>query len=255
MRHHIYAIPMKEWSEMISAVADLLWPIIILVIAIMFRDTIRDLAHRLKRGKLLGQELELEKSITQLNIQATASYNTVPLAMSELEKPSYHDTTEDILKIAAASPTAGLMKLSADIERELRHFTGSGGHHTYVNIRSPRQVVEYWQKKGLLPAVVVASTRSFFDVRDNIVHGYSANPKDVMRVIDSGMTILKTLHALPHEVNTVYHTGVDLYADKECKERRQDVSGIILETLSPGGAVKTKRISPPPELITKKEDK
>ncbi len=44
------------------------------------------------------------------------------------------------------------------------------------------------------------------------VHGHTASDDDILRAIDSGVTILRALQAIPHEVNIVYHPGVAIYS-------------------------------------------
>jgi hypothetical protein len=62
--------------------------------------------------------------------------------------------------------------------------------------------------------------------------------------IDSGMTILNALRAVPHETNVVYHPGVPVYSDPEAKQEMPGVKGLIPETRSPGGFSKSYRIFP-----------
>jgi hypothetical protein len=50
------------------------------------------------------------------------------------------------------------------------------------------------------------------------------------------------LNSLPIEVNRVYHPGVDVFSDAACTKPYPGVKGIILETTSPGGVIKTKQI-------------
>jgi hypothetical protein len=49
---------------------------------------------------------------------------------------------------------------------------------------------------------------------------------------------------MPNEVSVVFHPGVDLFSDATCTKPILDAKGVILETTSPGGVVKTLRIFP-----------
>ena len=53
----------KLISELVGALANLLWPIVVLIIALKFRPEIRIFINRLKKGKLLGQEVELDLTL------------------------------------------------------------------------------------------------------------------------------------------------------------------------------------------------
>jgi hypothetical protein len=56
---------MKDTAEMIRALADFAWPVVALVVARMFQDDLCQILKRLRRGKLFGQEVELDQSITE----------------------------------------------------------------------------------------------------------------------------------------------------------------------------------------------
>jgi hypothetical protein len=67
---------------------------------------------------------------------------------------------------------------------------------------------------------------------------------DVISAIDSGITLLKLLYALPIERNVVYNLGVKIYLEESCTNIIADTKGVILETTSPGGSQKNFRIFP-----------
>jgi hypothetical protein len=67
---------------------------------------------------------------------------------------------------------------------------------------------------------------------------------NVLRALDSGLTILRALRAIPHEVHVVYHPGVELFADAELTQQLPNVRGVILESTSPDGATTHLRIFP-----------
>ena len=54
---------MKDIAELLKAIAALLWPVLSFVALIAFRGELKGLLARLRRGKVLGQEIELEALI------------------------------------------------------------------------------------------------------------------------------------------------------------------------------------------------
>ena len=64
---------MKAWAELVQAVAALLWPVSLFVILLIFRRPIQDLLSRLRRGKVLGQEIELAEFTSNRGSQVLAS--------------------------------------------------------------------------------------------------------------------------------------------------------------------------------------
>jgi hypothetical protein len=91
---------------------------------------------------------------------------------------------------------------------------------------------------------MLGSLRLFSDVRNKIIHDQAATDDDILGAIDSGITILKAVNALPNEKNVVYHTGVDIFLDEGCIDKIQGAKGLILQTTSPGGAIRSHRIFP-----------
>jgi hypothetical protein len=182
-------------ANLIKAIAALLWPILCFAAVFLFKGEIRGLLHRLKKGKLFGQELELEASLNQLNASAVAAASEVselPSIEPGLEPKSVNpDAVRDILKLVATSPKAALVTLSAAIEKEARDVVAVRGHlkgRTHLGLRDA--VAEISTTVGL-PQHVTGSLQWFSDVRARIVHGHDATEDDVLRAVDSGITILK----------------------------------------------------------------
>ncbi len=58
---------MSDWANLLRAIAALLWPIFAFVALFLFRREIRKFLNRIKRGKLFGQEVELEEELKRLD--------------------------------------------------------------------------------------------------------------------------------------------------------------------------------------------
>jgi len=81
-------------------------------------------------------------------------------------------------------------------------------------------------------------------VRNEIVHGGHTTHDDVFAALDSGIAILRALYAVPRETRVVFYADVPVYADSKAEQKRDDVHGVILESTSPGGSRKCRRIFP-----------
>ena len=68
---------MKEAAELIKAIATLLWPILGFVALIIFRVQIAKAISRIKKGKFLGQEVELGEDSEKLRKSATEASEEV----------------------------------------------------------------------------------------------------------------------------------------------------------------------------------
>ena len=211
---------MKETAELISAIASLLWPMFAFTALFVFKKQIGDLVGRIKRGKLLGQEIELSESLNRLEESAVAVAKEVaalpaPPANLEVERESTDDDQiKIVLQEAARSPKAALILLASDIEKEARQLLASVGHLKGQRYVPLSQAIDVLSKQfGGLPGHIPTSLKFFWDARNRLVHGGEADSEEILRAIDSGVTILKALQAFPRETNVVYHPGVTVYRD------------------------------------------
>ncbi|MGO9244254.1 MAG: hypothetical protein ACLQDC_05715 [Verrucomicrobiia bacterium] len=239
---------MSQFAELLKAIAALLWPLLGFTAVFLFRAQLRDVIGRLKKGKFFGQEVELEASLRKLDMSATAAASEVsklPQTKGD-EGEAVQGSTEDgeIIDLAARSPKAALVALSATLEKEARDVLAVSGHlkgRSHVPFREA--IAEIESKKLLLPHVS-GSLKQFWEVRNRIVHGHGATDDDVLRAIDSGMSILRALRAVPRQTFTVLHPGVPVYSDADGKTLIASAKGVILEGTGPGGVEKTRMIFP-----------
>lgn len=241
---------MKEYADLISAIATLLWPLFAFATLFSFKKQIATLLERLKKGKVFGQEIELSESLAKLDESAATVAKEVAAIPITATSPSVNNTktiddAREILREAVHSPKAALLLLASDLEREARQLLASVGHlkgrrHVPLN-----QAIEVLDKQfGGLPGHIPSSLQFFWEARNKLIHGGEASEEDILRAIDSGITILKALKVFPREVNVVYNPGVDIFYDPLCRNKIEGVKGVILENESPGGTTKTFRIFP-----------
>jgi hypothetical protein len=242
---------MKNTIDLLRAISTLLWPAFAFWIFFTYKEEIRSLLRRIKKGKLFGQEIELEDSLQRLQEAAKkAATEVLPTEEFRLEENKHaliediSDPVNKILEETARSPKAALLLLASECEKEVRRLLVSTGWHGGQQIRSIRQGFDILSQLEVLPTSVASSVRLFSDMRNRLIHGQDATDDDILRAIDSGITILKALKSIPHEINIVYDPCAELFSDAEGKNRIPDVCGLILETTSPGGTSKQHRIFP-----------
>jgi hypothetical protein len=243
---------MKDWAELIRSIAFLLWPILASVVLFLLKHQIRDILGRLRRGKVLGQEIELEQSLRELDASAQAAASESPLFVQvpdigktgDVQNRESDDLVRRVIEEASKNPKIALILLASELEREVRQLLASMGLLGTARSVSLFQYIRTLEERGALPNHLVGSVRNFWHLRSKLVHGHEASPDDIVRAIDSGLTILRTIRAIPHEVNVVYHPGVEVYGDAEGREVRPGIKAVVLQTTSPGGAKKTLRVHP-----------
>jgi hypothetical protein len=203
-------------AELISALASLAWPVITLTIICLFRTELGALLTRLRKGKLLGTEFELDElQAKAITAEAMAGLPTIsarpsvtrnwetdspPEAATGPEPPAYRfqldarsaqDAIEEVLREAARSPRLGLMLLSSKIERAARELGG-------LDVSRDRPVplgavISVLVRTEQIPSEAAEALNLFNQVRNRIVHGHDADDDEITRAIDSGTRLLRLL--------------------------------------------------------------
>lgn len=242
---------MSDLATLLQAFAALLWPIFAFTALLVFRAQIADLAKRLKKGKLLGQEIELNEALDRLDRSAASieqEFAVLPVLVSDAqtkeEQVAEESAVRNILSEAARSPKAALILLASELEKLARQILASTGHLQGRRFVPVQQAFSILDQKFGLPRHIPSSLKFFWEARNRLIHGGEGTNEDILRAIDSGLTILKALQAMPREVNVVYDPAATVYVDSNLTTPMPNVKGVILETLSPGGASKTLRIFP-----------
>ncbi len=192
------------------------------------------------KGKLDRLRKSTEKAESQLDEAAdelqqqpgVEAPDAPPDLMSGVQLPDSFDETgerriNDILDEAAVSPTAALIRLAGELERELRALLAQTG--TSVRRMSVGKMIATGEERNTLPTEVAESMRLFWSLRNDIVHGAS-RPKEaeLLRAVDSGVTILKLLITLPRERHHVLQADLPVYSDLERTKLVEGWSALVL---------------------------
>ena len=119
-------------NELIVALSKLLWPIVTVVIIFVFRFDIAKLLSRVRKGRLFGQELELDPQVSDFQKTVKEAEQEVPDISSDVE--GYDKKTEkldsdisEVLKASEINPEIGIIRLSSLLEKEIRVIASSLG--------------------------------------------------------------------------------------------------------------------------------
>jgi hypothetical protein len=240
-------------AELIRALAALCWPVLGYVLLRTYQEEIRGLLQRIRRAKLGPGELELRENLDHVQQQVQAESAKVPvnpiLRLGDDRKDvAGRDASDErrILEAASRSPRLALLDLSVEIEQELRRLLAATGWHTTLghDAVSIRGIAERLAEMGVTSHSFAGSVAAFADMRNRLVHGRGIQDEELIRAIDIGNTILRTIRAIPAEINVVYNPGVDVFADSEGKTKREGVRALILQTTSPDSTTKYLRTYP-----------
>ena len=172
--------------------ASLAWSLVPFAIMIWFGRELRSIASRIRRGKFLGQEIELDElqakteaaeATSPMIVLATGSAAGTGSATAEGARMdgAVEDAIEEVLREAGRSPRLGLMLLSAKMERAARDLA------THVGLDVSRRPAPLGM---LIRALAQAEQLTFEDaealnlfnhVRNRIVHGHDADDDEVAK--------------------------------------------------------------------------
>jgi hypothetical protein len=194
----------KDLADLISAIASLMWPVATVVIVSWFRPEIRAALSRLKKGKFLGTEFELDelqaktvaaeakvelRADSELRVDAEVKRSTSPEITPDLAQ----DAVEEVLREASRLPRLGLMLLSAKMERAARDLAAETGLDVSRRPVALNALIRALVQAEELPYEAAEALNLFNHVRNRIVHGHDADDDEIARAIDSGIRLLKLL--------------------------------------------------------------
>jgi hypothetical protein len=231
-------------NQLIVAISQLLWPILVLIVIFIFRKELSSILSRLKKGKILGQELELEKEMNEFKIAADKVSETVVQESTQYE-PGNTKVIENIFTKSSADPKVGILLLSLEIEKEVNKLIASIGILKEVPIRTMAEAFKHLEQRRYVAGSVVESLRLFWALRDKIIHGRYTESKDqLIRFIDIGTNLLTTLKSIPRQKLFVKKMNIELFSDANCLIKRPEVVGVILEEVNGITNVKSYKIVP-----------
>lgn len=250
---------MIEWAELLKAIASILWPAFAFTTLFAFRRQIANLIPRIRKGKILGQELELAENLDKLEVAAKATIEEVPAlllpasddASASPQPPmtpeAEHDgdeTVSRVLELAGTSPKAALLLLASELERSLTRLLASVGKLQGRDFVPFREGMSILRSHAGLPHNLMASVDLFYGLRNRLVHGRGVTEDDILRAIDSGVSIYRALMSVPHENHRVVNPGTPVYYDAACSSVIAGAKGVILESYGPDGLARGLRIFP-----------
>jgi hypothetical protein len=142
-----------------------------------------------------------------------------------------------LLEEAINHPSVAMMRLSLEVDRQLRLILAVTGNLGKYSGQSPSEALDLLAQTAVgsrIPNSLRDTVQSFWDLRNEVVHGGSSREGYAMRSIDYGFRILRMLQSIPRPKFIVVLTTT-VYSDKACVNARRDVSGVILLTIGPNG--------------------
>jgi hypothetical protein len=121
---------MKPAADLLSAIGTLLWPIFAFVVLLMYRKQLETLFDRFKRGKILGQELELEAP-RLLDVRPLASQIVIDNLDALLESPTFK---KKIATIVATSVSGGNDTVTSEVLKAVQDAASQQVKTAFIQI-------------------------------------------------------------------------------------------------------------------------
>jgi hypothetical protein len=237
----------NEIIQLITAIARLLWPVVIIMIVMMFRRDIRTLASRLRKGKFLGQELELAEQTQQLEQHVAAAERAqapTPLIdpakdrntqLSELRIAD--DKVRRFLEEAASDKLLALVRIWTEIEQELRAIVAAYGFLQFIRGPNVTQYVRVLVQKKVISKETADSIERFYELRNRLLHGNLREgywEPGLVALIDSALRLLDILKSIPRETYTVLFL-VPFFSDNLATQEVEGAHAVLLDASSQEG--------------------
>ncbi len=164
------------------------------------------------------------------------------MASTELD-PGFE---EKILEEAIRSPSIAMMRLSIEIDRQLRLILAVIGRlkdYTGLSPNEALDLMETCMEGSLIPSELRDTVKNFWELRNYVVHSGGSQVGYAMRAVDYGNRILRMLQTIPRPSFIVF-ASVYVFSDPTCTVLRPDVKGVILESFGYRGESHGKHIHP-----------
>jgi len=164
------------WLEFLSAtIGQLIWPIFVLVVVLLLKEPIKQLASnpRLKRVKAGpgGLEVELRDELEQAAKELEPAANTPAPKASTADESVRMDFMAEMTRLAAVSPRSVVLESHAQLEKLLRNSvdapTGDDRRPRYLSMRTLTRAAT---KQGLLTQQEAGALDELTFLRNRVAH-------------------------------------------------------------------------------------
>jgi hypothetical protein len=188
---------MSDFTDVLKALASVAWPAFAFTVLFVLKPEIKDFISRIRKGKVLGAEIDLDQKLDQLK-------DSVDLAKSEIPNEVAAPTAEvvqagfadRILNEAGVSPLAAFMRLSSELERVANSLMND------FDPAAKQRKLTLQEAFKRMPVDIISpeirrSLQMFSSIRNRIVHeNYSVTNSEILRAIDIGLNLLFVLEVV-----------------------------------------------------------
>jgi len=245
---------------LVSAISDLLWPIILLVVLLLFRGEIKAMVSKISHAKIMGSELDfsvddlrdsVSETIKQSDFAGIATRairdsdkadvreaigsgtNVTGSTKDEPKLLPYSIRRPDILEIRSLlrqDPRSAVRRVSVELERSLRNLLVSEGKISVSAApMSVEEMARMAEKEFSLPSAFSSNIRRFVNISNELSHKYVfVLDHAVAELGDIGIEILELIGRVPREIIYVETSGIPVYRDASFRDRLEKIEATYL---------------------------
>jgi hypothetical protein len=131
------------------------------------------------------------------------------------------------------TPILALIRLTLEIDRQLRLLLAPSGQLGRYKSTNPPQAIALLNQRGVsenLPPHLTKSIEGFWRLRNQIVHMNSGGEALAARVVDTGLRVLRMLMDIPRPRFVIKHANIPLYSDQELQKQLSELRGILVQS-------------------------
>lgn len=220
---------MKEFAELVNAIASLAWPVFAAIVFFHIKDDIKELIGRLKKGKFLGQEIELRDELKDLSTTVEAVKMSTTGTNIEDKLQNNLAITRNEINNSQQQPLQIFLTLASKLEMAVNNILARTGWGKGNRFMSLQQAFSHLPKDWLANDIAT-SVRKFTKIRNKIIHQYhEVSENEVLTAIDIAFELLNILQSYPVEENRVVDL-IPAYRDPECTNKFVGISALRLRT-------------------------
>lgn len=172
-------------AELVKASA---WPLAAITIALIFRQQLRALLSRIRKGKVGPAEFEFEQEVKELTEQAPP----------QLSAPQVGTPT---VTLATTNPRAAILEAWLSVESSIHRLAYNSNLPAPSFPRNPSSMIRAIEKGGILPAEDVALFNDLRALRNQATHDpdFSPSPESVIKYAQLAQGLKQRIDRAPSE--------------------------------------------------------
>lgn len=212
--------------DLINALARPSVPLVVIIFIYKFRNELSDILKRLKKGKILGQEIEVSERIDELSENAAEEYIELPPSViteeqtiKEEERIKVTEESRVILEEAEKNPKKALDSVVNRVEMELKDLIATHGLIRYFEKGFHfLKASALLQNRGVVSRTIGTSLRNFYKLKKDITEKQTqSSGEDILRLTDLGIILSNSIKAIPRESYEVLAPNIEVFKDNRCR--------------------------------------